>query len=305
MRETKVVRLHSVCLQYYPSLVSQLPNSMDVPKSHATEEIKAKDGKLMVKLNEKEKEEAKKMVDFSELCEKNKKLEKMLLDMTNKCEKNGQDLAKKEHDLSKKDEEIAEIGHKLMNLTSRLEERVRCPVCLDVPTSGPVYACPKGHCVCSSCYQGFHSQCPLCRNQMYQTTSLLAVTVIENIDHVCPHEGCTARVPANKIEDHMKSCDLRPVSCPSHRCEKTVPYSKLLEHIKSSCKSSQPKMAVQDSQYSRTVAILEPKVLSENFVIIWLEWKNMHFFLTFKGEGNYRNFYVEMLGSEKDYLNIL
>ena len=32
----------------------------------------------------------------------------------------------------------------------RLEERVTCPVCLEVPTHGPMYSCANGHLVCAS-----------------------------------------------------------------------------------------------------------------------------------------------------------
>ena len=39
----------------------------------------------------------------------------------------------------------------LKTLTEQLEERIKCPVCLEVPTSGPVYSCPQGHLVCSAC----------------------------------------------------------------------------------------------------------------------------------------------------------
>ena len=33
-------------------------------------------------------------------------------------------------------------------------------------------------------------ECPTCRVKMEQGTSTLAVTVIENIEHQCDHEGC-------------------------------------------------------------------------------------------------------------------
>ena len=71
----------------------------------------------------------------------------------------------------------------LKTLTEQLEERIKCPVCLEVPTSGPVYSCPQGHLVCSACYQGPNSNCPICRTRMAKTISLLATTMIENIEH--------------------------------------------------------------------------------------------------------------------------
>ena len=35
---------------------------------------------------------------------------------------------------------------------SSLEEKVKCEVCLKVPTSAPLYNCPEGHIICSPCY---------------------------------------------------------------------------------------------------------------------------------------------------------
>ena len=58
---------------------------------------------------------------------------------------------------------------------------MRCPVCLEVPTTGPVYTCSAGHCVCTDCYKGPTSNCSMCRVKMNKNTSLLAATVIENI----------------------------------------------------------------------------------------------------------------------------
>ena len=73
---------------------------------------------------------------------------------------------------------------KLDKLTKELEERVKCPVCLEMPSSGPIFTCPRGHCICKSCYQGINSSCPVCRTKMpTKATSLLALTVIEQIDH--------------------------------------------------------------------------------------------------------------------------
>jgi hypothetical protein len=80
-------------------------------------------------------------------------------------------------------------------LTSQLEEWVRCPVCLEVPTTGPVYSCSAGHCVCSGCYKGHNSDRPMCRTKMHKNISLLAATVIENIEHSCKFDGCTERMP--------------------------------------------------------------------------------------------------------------
>ena len=108
----------------------------------------------------------------------------------------------------------------------QLEERVRCPVCLEVPTSSPMYSCANGHLVCATCYQGSISNCSLCRTRMNKTISLLATAVIENIEHRCKFEteGCKVKTLVTQVEGHKKSCSFRPVECPSHLCKNNVPY---------------------------------------------------------------------------------
>lgn len=85
-----------------------------------------------------------------------------------------------------------------VKLEEELEDRVRCPVCLELPTSSPVFSCPNGHLVCASCYPGSQSNCFLCRTKMHtprQTVSLVAITVVENIRHRCRFEadGCKVK----------------------------------------------------------------------------------------------------------------
>ena len=32
-----------------------------------------------------------------------------------------------------------------------LKKEVECPICLEIPKTGPIYACPNGHLVCQNC----------------------------------------------------------------------------------------------------------------------------------------------------------
>ena len=95
---------------------------------------------------------------------------------------------------------------KLDTLTKELEDRVKCPVCLEMPSSGPIFTCPRGHCICKSCFQGINSSCPVCRTKMVnKATSLLAVTVIEQIEHRCRNQGwgCSARLALPQVERNI------------------------------------------------------------------------------------------------------
>lgn len=133
--------------------------------------------------------------------------------------------------------EIDEERKNFLDFKSLLRTNLECPVCLEVPTSGPIAACPNGHLVCSKCKQNL---CPTCRVKMWGGKSLLAVTVIENIEHKCKNEGCKELFPLSELEKHIKICQFRIISCPapSDYCQKKVAFCQVLDHILSDCKGS-------------------------------------------------------------------
>ena len=79
-------------------------------------------------------------------------------------------------------------------LMTELKAKVECPVCLTVPTGGQMLACPNGHLVCSPCRVKMTADgkedCPVCREPMGNNKSLLAMVVIENMEHECTNTGC-------------------------------------------------------------------------------------------------------------------
>jgi len=111
-----------------------------------------------------------------------------------------------------------------------LKEHVECPVCMEVPREGPIFACPNGHLVCQRCKV---ATCPVCREAMGQHRSLLAVAVIEKIHHDCKHDGCDEVFKLGNLSDHEKVCKHRSVCCPFDPCDKKFALSKLLDHLKS------------------------------------------------------------------------
>ena len=189
----------------------------------------------------------------------------------------------------------------LKTLTEQLEERIKCPVCLEVPTSGPVYSCPQGHLVCSTCYQGPNSNCPICRTRMAKTISLLATTVIENIEHRCKfeEEGCKERSFVGKVEEHRRQCPFRPVRCPETKiCNKEVPLARLVDHVLNSCQEALFKRScvhVEGSTYARRYVDDTHKTLLDIF-----SWDDRFFFLCQRTEKVYRSLYVQMLGTEEE-----
>ena len=172
-------------------------------------------------------------------------------------------LLKENEELKEKSKSLEERDRSLKNLENKLEERVRCPVCLEVPTSIPMYSCENGHLVCAACYQGSNSNCSLCRTKMAKTVSLLASTVIENIGHRCKFEadGCEVRTPLAKVDEHNKNCDFRPVDCPSQLCEEKVTYQKVVDHILNQCKQAMKKRNVGTEDVARVKLTSQSPIL--------------------------------------------
>ena len=197
-------------------------------------------------------------------------------------------------------------------LVSCMEERVNCPVCLEVPTSGAIYTCPEGHLVCATCYQGSNSLCPMCRTRMGKNVSLLASTVIENIEHACKFEaeGCKVKSMVDEVDEHRKGCAYRPVVCPSYKCAKKVSLAHLIDHVMNVCDHSTAKRIggcrnVKGnllSQFSQSYTVLAENLSTFGSDVDTFSWEDNFFFLTKKKEteGQYRNFYVQMLGTKED-----
>eukprot|EP00092_Neocalanus_flemingeri_P019268 GFUD01020872.1.p1 GENE.GFUD01020872.1~~GFUD01020872.1.p1 ORF type:complete len:408 (+),score=70.37 GFUD01020872.1:68-1225(+) len=120
---------------------------------------------------------------------------------------------------------------KAKNIVDQLKEKLECPVCFEIPHESPVPVCQNGHIVCNECKA---EACPTCRVNMGSGKSLLAMTVIENIDHRCKFIDCEEFFPVDEIEKHAKVCAHRSVSCPCSKCDVKVGLSKLLAHLNNS-----------------------------------------------------------------------
>ena len=197
----------------------------------------------------------------------------------------------------------------LQNLSDRVEERVRCPVCLEVPSSGSIYTCPKGHLVCTACYRGTLSNCPICRTRMFNNISLLATTVIENLQHQCKFEseGCKLRVEVGEVERHVRFCNYRPVSCPSHLCGKKVPFVHVVDHVVNECEYSFAKRdggrctEVKSFSTSQSMISGAKHMATSNCSVLTFIWEGKYFFLNNKvGDRLNRKLSVQMLGSEEE-----
>jgi len=204
-------------------------------------------------------------------------------------------LEKERNDLK---EDRDSIKTKLSVLTSKLRDQVECPVCLEVPTSGPIHCCPNGHFVCSNCKE-FH--CPSCRCRMFSGKSLLAVTIIDNIEHKCRNEECGELLPLAEYKIHLKCCPHRVVSCPapSELCGKKVSLSKLYDHILSECDGSMNKNL--NSIFNNTAIILHDRrgipVQTGSRHGLALDWNEVKFYLSMEKANDCAVFSVQLLES--------
>ena len=152
------------------------------------------------------------------------------------------DLVAKHENLVEKHDGLVEKHGKLVekhdglvkkhgDLVDKLRDKVECRVCYDVPQKPPILVCPKGHVICKGCAR---NNCPTCGGKMAGGKSILALTVIENIDHECHHQGCGAFLPLAMLEEHQTVCGQRLVKCPGF-CPVKVPLVSLKNHALTCC----------------------------------------------------------------------
>lgn len=199
-----------------------------------------------------------------------------------------------------------ELEKKYNNLVEKLKARLECPVCLDVPESGPVYPCSNGHLICSTCNRDF---CPTCRAKMTGGKSILAVTALENIDHQCKNNGCEMKSHLEELETHRKECSFRVVLCPAIKCDEQMPFFSVIDHIVNGCDHS---FANQDEVISELVTSEHRQTFnfkydndgSSFFNVDTMIWKDRHFFLNMAHTAAVGwTFHVEMLGSRETCSN--
>jgi len=187
-----------------------------------------------------------------------------------------------------------------------LKKTVECPICFEVPRKGPVFTCPNGHLVCQKCKR---DSCPVCREAMGDSKSLVAVAVIEKILHDCKFVECEEKLSLNKIEEHEKICKHRVVSCPYYLiCVQSVSLSKLLSHLETGCCFN--KTPIEVNGYGSSTAILyslnpsKSQMLEVRLQAPLLHWTvrtyrfEGHFFaLTVNKSGDYWQFVIVMFES--------
>ena len=152
-------------------------------------------------------------------------------------------------DIEAKNVLLQELLDKQKHLFDQLKDKIECPVCLEVPLSGPAPVCPNGHFVCTNCKA---ESCPTCRAPMGNNRSLLAVIVIENIEHECKFDVCGEVFTVVKLENHHKICKHRTVICPYNMCMRMMSLTQLLDHLERDCSANNVFTEIESSSQSFT-----------------------------------------------------
>jgi len=132
----------------------------------------------------------------------------------------------------------------------KVKDKLKCPVCLEIPRSGPVLVCQNGHLECSKCSMRRSSpSCASCRVEGGGGKSLLAATLIENIEHDCMFDDCEECFDIDKVADHEKICLHRTVSCPNPKCKVKVTVAELMDHlIQGTCFLENKPLQIENAQ---------------------------------------------------------
>jgi len=204
-----------------------------------------------------------------------------------------------------------ELKNKHDNICDQLKDKLECPVCLEIPRTGPVYICPNGHFVCKKCKT---EACPTCRDSMGNRKSLLAVTVLEAIEHKCKFADCEDMFSVEKLGEHEKNCKHRSVECPG-KCNEMIALSKLVEHLGTATTCGRIGKNNEDddggvSHYrisNRTLCEISWKVQTFSFpdadIAVW-PWKSDNFFyftmVMFESENVCSQYKIELEVRERD-----
>ena len=115
-------------------------------------------------------------------------------------------------------------------------EELRCPICFEVPWTGPVWSCSRGHTFCNTCkLAGDVKKCPKCRDENVNNRCLFAETVIssafEDSIVLCRHLSCSFADVPKKVLEHEIECMQKPVSCAGYRKRAKCNWRGSLPHL--------------------------------------------------------------------------
>ena len=124
------------------------------------------------------------------------------------------------------------ITEKQLSLLDEIQEELECVVCLDIPSSAPVFQCDHGHILCNSCHVKL-VECPICKIKLGNTRCLAVEKILAKYPKSCEFHnyGCNIKLQKSDLDAHTEVCIYKPLKCPSLNCEKLFPIIDLLNHM--------------------------------------------------------------------------
>jgi hypothetical protein len=194
-----------------------------------------------------------------------------------------------------------------MSMLENLASSLECPVCLEVPQTGPISQCDNGHLLCNPCRMKL-KDCPVCKKRLRINRNLTAEKILEHLPIKCQFSihGCTKNVRNEDRSEHEKECQFRQVFCPKNLCKQKISISKLMDHVvEHQLRSGNPpssfRIALNVSEESlqivnRSVAYWETS---------YLQFHGKHFFGIYKlnAKDKELNFWVYQLGTPEETKN--
>lgn len=206
-------------------------------------------------------------------------------------------------ELRKVKEELSRLTRKHEDLVEKLRDKVECPVCLEVPKKAPIYVCSNGHVVCEVCVR---EKCPTCKSSMVRSNNILAVTVVQNIDHQCQH--CNNYFSLGNLAQHKRECQHREVKCPELECDSMVSLASLKEHLLNGCVMKALILKnIMPCGFNFYIPIIAPREIDLNCILRVMCFEEKLFFLKttrrwFYGRVRWM-FYVQMNGNAEETSN--
>ena len=181
--------------------------------------------------------------------------------------------------------------------TSHFQDLLICSVCLDIPTSSPIYQCENGHLLCKSCKPQLRN-CPVCRKPLPITRNLLAEQSLEKLLIPCQNEGCKEKVLLSGGQlKHEKNCFFSAIKCPIPECLKITCLAKLVEHFQ----NDHQVRRVSNDTFSGILKSVPPSFPGESDVPpVLIIHNGRHFFVQLSFDSHFCYLWVNFMGNEEE-----
>jgi len=91
--------------------------------------------------------------------------------------------------------------------SEQLLKTLECPVCMEIVIP-PVFNCGNGHIICGLCHPRV-PKCGLCASNFTTARNYTVESILALIDTTCRNSLCSKALRADKLRDHLDTCEYR------------------------------------------------------------------------------------------------